>query len=155
MTPAMIDATEILAPAPRLGITRVRPADGLTVEIVALTGVLFLLLAILVAGGPKPGAKVRAEAPLAAAVAVPAAVAPAVVAAVPVVAAPAIVAGRTPNVIGMARDAAASALLSAGYRSISWMSESSQAPGSGTVLRQEPAAGSVVQSREARLVIAR
>lgn len=150
----MIDATEILAPAPRLGIARVRPADGLTVEIVALTGVLLLLLAILVAGGPKPGTKVRAEPPIAAAVA---ATAPAAtrVAAVPVVAAPAIVAGRTPNVTGMTREAAAAALLAAGYRSVSWVSESNQARGPGTVLRQEPAAGSLLHSREARLVIAR
>lgn len=154
----MIDATEILAPAPRLGIARVRPADGLTVEIVALAGVLLLLLAILVAGGPKPGTKVRAEAPLAAAVAVPAAAAPAVarVAAAPVIAAAAIVAGRTPNVIGMTREAAAAALLAAGYRSVSWAQEAGHAGRSGSVVRHEPVAGSPLPpGATARLIVAR
>lgn len=159
----MIDATEILPAAPRLGIARVRPADGLTVEIVALAGVLLLLLAIVVAGGARPGSTMRAEAPRAAAVAVPAAAqpvgaAPAVarVAAVPITAGPAIVAGRTPNVIGMSREAAAAALLAAGYRSVSWVQEAGHAGRSGSVVRHEPVAGSPLPpGATARLIVAR
>ena len=140
----MIDATEILPAVPRLGIARVRPANGLTVEIVAVAGVLLLLLAIVIAGGARPGSPMRAEAPRAAAVAVPAA------------AAPAIVAGRTPNVTGMSREAAAAALLAAGYRSVSWAQEAGHAGRSGSVVRHEPGAGSPLPpGGTARLIVAR
>lgn len=140
----MIDATEVLPATPRLRIARVRPADGLTVEIVAVAGVLLLLLTIVVAGGTRPGSPMRAEAPRAAAVAVPAA------------AAPAIAAGRTPSVVGMSREAAAAALLAAGYRSVTWVQEAGHPGRSGSVVRHEPVAGSPVPpGATARLIVAK
>lgn len=154
MTPTMIDATEILGPAPRVLVSRMRPANGPTVEIVALAGVPLLVLAILIAGGAKPGSPARADARLPAAVVAPASVPLAVAA--PVAVAPVAAVGRTPGVLGMRRDAAAAALLAAGYRSVSWIAESGHTAPAGTVVRQEPPAGSPLQPRTtARLTVAR
>ena len=159
----MTEVTELLLPVRRPRIVRLRSSGGGMLELAGIGGALLLLLATMYVGGAGPQSQATTASILHAqpAAALPqvaaapiAAIAPAVVAA-PAAPAPATAAGTTPNVVGVARDAAAAALISAGYRSISWTTESSQVRSPGTVLRQEPAAGSLVQSRAARLVIAR
>ena len=160
----MTEVTELLLPVRRPRIVRLRSSGGGMLELAGIGGALLLLLATMYVGGAGPQSQATTASilhaqPAAALPQVAAApitvAAPATVVVAPAAVAPPAPAGTTPNVVGVARDAAATALLAAGYRSISWVSESSQARGPGTVLRQEPAAGSLVQSREARLVIAR
>lgn len=160
----MTEVTELLLPIRRPRNVRPRPGRGGMLELAGIGGALLLLLATYLGGAgsqrqattaPILHAQPAAMLPQVAAAPITVA-APATVVVTPAAAAPPAQAGTTPNVVGVGRDAAASALLAAGYRSISWVSEPSQVRGPGTVLRQEPAAGSVlVQSREARLIVAR
>lgn len=156
LTPTTTDVTELLDPGPRALSVRARPrfghlwaSDGPGVELFAGGAAVLVLLAAVVAGGPAARPHVGAAARLP--VVVPAAPA------VPAVAVrPAVISGRTPDVVGMQRDAAATALLAAGYRSVTWMVEPGHARPSGSVVRQEPGALSAVPARAtARLIIAR
>lgn len=159
MTPTT-DVTELLPPLPRPLAAVRRPGAGLTVELAGIGGALVLLAAVALAGGgeqrsramPEVLPRTPASVVLPQVLAAPAAGR----ASVPAVRAVPAAAGLTPNVVGVGRDAAAAALLAAGYRSISWGTEPGAAGSSGAVLRQEPAPGSAVQPRgAARLVVAR
>lgn len=158
MTPTT-DVTELLPPLRRPVAAVRRPGAGLTVEFAGIGIALVLLAAVALAAGvertgatPEVPPRASAAAALPQVPAAPAAGRPTAPAARVVPAA----AGLTPNVVGVGRDAAAAALLAAGYRSISWGSEPGAAGSSGVVLRQEPAPGSAVQPRgAARLVVAR
>lgn len=142
MTPTT-DVTELLPPLRRPLAAVRRPGAGLTVELAGIGGALVLLAAVALAGGGEQRSRAMPE------------VLPRTPASVVLPQVPA-AAGLTPNVVGVGRDAAAAALLAAGYRSISWATEPGAAGSSGAVLRQEPAPGSAVQPRgAARLVVAR
>lgn len=156
MTPTT-EVTELLLPLRRVRIVRPRPGGGATLELAGIGGALLLLVATMYVGNTAPlrraTAEVLPQAPPA--LVAQGVTATAVAAVAPAAAAPAVTPGRTPNVVGMTRDAAATALLAAGYRSVGWVAEQSQTRAAGSVVRQEPAAGSPVQSGTARLIVAR